>query len=41
MALRDEKLCQVFAQETLVFEQDDVCHRRESTPCGAGESKRI
>jgi hypothetical protein len=41
MALLDEKLCQVFAQEALVFKQDDVCHGRELTPCCAGESKRI
>ena len=26
VAQLDEKLCQVFAQEALVFEQDDVCH---------------
>ena len=41
VALLDEKLCQVFAQEALVFEQDYVCHGGESTPCGTGESKQI
>ena len=41
VAQLDEKLCQVFAQEALVFEQDDVCHGGELTPCGAGESKQI
>jgi hypothetical protein len=41
MALLDEKLCQVFAQEALVFKQDDVCRGGESAPCGADESKQI